>query len=473
MRLSRIALAPAATLLMLAAATGCQAQDRAGGTAGDPRVTLDFAQPNDQPDEALRLWALEVDRESKGTVKIHFDNNYANNDAVGAGYEKKTVADVASGKVDAGWVGARAFDQLGVSSFVPLLAPMLIDSQSLQGKVFEAGIPDQMIGGIAKLGIHGVGTLPGPMRVVLSTGSPLISPEAFRGRVVGSADSALARRTYAALGATMTPEPSSADISDLDALEAHMSYVEGAHFEESGGKSVVGNLDLWPRILVLFVGDHAWGKLSPHQQQVLTHAAHTVLPSAVRAARDSDTHSATLECAAGLEMPQATSAQLAAFRSAFRPVYDEISTVARKRDWLDQIEKIKSRLGQGPDAATCHRSTTPSASSALLPDGTYTSNRDGKVGCVNFQPTKFKMIIDHGIVRTYHRDPTTHGRFELGAKGTLTVFKDTLEITDAGGSTSVNFTLQDKTLTITNVRHTDCVAVAVMSGGPWTLQTSR
>lgn len=469
MRLSRIALATTATLLVLAAATGCQAQDRAGGTAGDPKVTLNFAQPNDQPDESLSLWAREVDRESKGTVKIHFKNNYG----TGAGYEKATVADVASGKVDAGWVGARAFDQLGVTSFDPLLAPMLIDSQTLQGKVFEAGIPEQMIGGISKLGVHGVGMLPGPMRVMLSKGRPLTTPGAFRGLIVGSADSVLAKQTYAALGATMKPVPSFADISDLDALEAHMSYIEGAHFEEKGGKSVVGNLDLWPRILVLFVGDHAWGKLSQHQQQVLTHAAHTVLPSAVRAARRADTGGATNECAVGLKMPQATTAQLSAFRIAFQPVYDEISTVARDKDWLDRIEKIKSQLRQGPDAATCNATGKSSTSSAALPDGTYMSNRNGKIGCVDFQPTRFKMIIDHGIVRIYYRDPTTHGRFELGDKGRLKVYKDTLEIDEANSNTIMNFNLEDKTLTITNVRHTDCVSVAVLSGGPWTLQASK
>jgi TRAP-type C4-dicarboxylate transport system substrate-binding protein len=467
MRLSSTLVASAATLLILAATTGCQPQDRAGGTAGDDTVTLTFAQPNDDPDAQLTLWAREVDRESKGTVKIQFNNGYGN----GAGYEKQTVTDVAAGKVDAGWVGARVFDRLGVTSFDALLAPMLVDSQALQGKVFAAGIPEEMLAGVDKLGVHGVGVLPGPMRLVLSKGKPLTSPGVFKGIDVGSADSAVAQQSYAALGATMTPVPTGADIDDLDAIEAQMGSIQGNHYEEKGGKSVVGNFNLWPRALVLFVGDHAWDKLSRHQRHALSQATRDVLPSALRAARDEDTSSAKSECAVGLQMPQATPAQLAVFRTAFQPVYDQIGTVSANKDWLGQIEQLKSQLGGGPDAAVCHPKSTTTTSSAALPDGTYTSKRSGKIGCVNFMPSDFRMIIDHGIERTYYKDPTTNGRFVLGAKGTFKVYKDTLQI-DNGAQPVMNFTFDGRTLKLSNVRNTDCVEVAVLSGGPWRLQAA-
>ena len=43
------------------------------------------------------------------------------------------------------WVGARAFDRLGIAAFQPLLAPLLVDSHDLQDAVFHAGIPQRML----------------------------------------------------------------------------------------------------------------------------------------------------------------------------------------------------------------------------------------------------------------------------------------------------------------------------------------
>ncbi len=58
-------------------------------------------------------------------------------------YEAGTLQDVKAGKVDMAWVGARAFDTVGVKSFQALLAPLLVDSYALEAKVFEKGIPER------------------------------------------------------------------------------------------------------------------------------------------------------------------------------------------------------------------------------------------------------------------------------------------------------------------------------------------
>ena len=50
-----------------------------------------------------------------------------------------TLEDVKTGKVDMAWVGARAFDTVGVTSFQALVAPLLIDSYDLEAKVFNEG----------------------------------------------------------------------------------------------------------------------------------------------------------------------------------------------------------------------------------------------------------------------------------------------------------------------------------------------
>ena len=53
---------------------------------------------------------------------------------------------------------------VGVTSFQPLLAPLLVDSHDLQAAVFEAGIPAEMIAGLDDIDLAGIGVLPGPMR---------------------------------------------------------------------------------------------------------------------------------------------------------------------------------------------------------------------------------------------------------------------------------------------------------------------
>ncbi len=105
------------------------------------------------------------------------------------------------GDVDMAWVGARAFDTAGVTSFQALLAPMLIDSQDLQGAVFEAGIPEAMLAGLEDIGLAGIGVLPGPMRKILGIDDSFVVPADFRGAVVGIQQSGVAELTMAALGA--------------------------------------------------------------------------------------------------------------------------------------------------------------------------------------------------------------------------------------------------------------------------------
>ena len=118
------------TVLLMAALalTGCQARDRAGGTADIEARQLRFAVSGD-PGPTLTAWANEVDQLSKGTLEITFvrDMRLGQSD-----YEAGTIADVRAGVVDLASVGVRAFDQVGLTSFQPLLAPLLIDSLELE-----------------------------------------------------------------------------------------------------------------------------------------------------------------------------------------------------------------------------------------------------------------------------------------------------------------------------------------------------
>ena len=259
--------AVAATVLgAVVISSGYQAQDRAGGDADVEPTVLTFAQPNHgAPDDQLVAWAEQVDRRTDGSVVIEFENGWRIGEV---DYESATIADVQAGDVDMAWVGARAFDRLEVTSFQALLAPMLVDSQDLQAKVFEEGIPQEMLAGLDQLDLVGVGVLPGPMRKVLGVDKPFTKPADFAGAVVGMQDSRVTELSFAALGASTKPLPSGADIDGVDAYEQQLSSIWGNHYELSAG-FVTSNLNPWPRPLVLFIGRSAYDRLTDTEQQAL------------------------------------------------------------------------------------------------------------------------------------------------------------------------------------------------------------
>ena len=227
---------------------------------------LTFAQANEgEPPEQLLRWAADVERLSAGTLTIEFNNGWRMGEV---DYEAGTLADVGDGKVDLAWVGARAFDTVGVESFQALVAPMLVDSHDLQAAVFEAGIPERMLDGVEELGVVGIGVLPGPMRKLLGKDHPYVTVEDFAGAVVGLQASGVAEQTFTALGATTTRLPSGADIGEVDGYEQQLASIWGNHYELQAD-FVTANVNLWPRPLVIVADTDVFESLDPDQQDVL------------------------------------------------------------------------------------------------------------------------------------------------------------------------------------------------------------
>ena len=178
---------------MLALTIACGGSgDRAGGSGIAEPVVLTMAQGNHEPPDQLVSWAEEVSSRSDGALQIEFANLWREGETDA---EIGTIADVHGGEVDLAWVGARAFDRVGLLSFQPLLAPLLVDSHDLQEAVFEAGIPAEMLAGLDELDLAGIGVLPGPMRKVLGVTHPFVTPADFEGQVVGIGTSDLAAWT--------------------------------------------------------------------------------------------------------------------------------------------------------------------------------------------------------------------------------------------------------------------------------------
>src|SRR3954471_5137934 len=120
-------------MTVMAACAGCGSttEDKAGGTRPGHPLVLTLASGNDQPLE-VQAFADAVARESHGTLRIRFRNAWRRGRA---DYEHALIGDVRAGRADLGWVGARAWDDVGVRSLDALGAPFLVDDYALEQRV--------------------------------------------------------------------------------------------------------------------------------------------------------------------------------------------------------------------------------------------------------------------------------------------------------------------------------------------------
>ncbi|MBA2767875.1 MAG: TRAP transporter substrate-binding protein DctP [Sporichthyaceae bacterium] len=467
----------AAVLGLAVVVTGCNAQagDRAGGNATKDVRVLTFAQPNDgEPPDQLVAWAEQVGRLSKGSLRIEFKDAWRLGEP---GYETGTIEDVSMGKADMAWVGARAFDRAGVTSFQALVAPMLIDSHALQARVFDEGIPARMTDDLDALGVVGVGVLPGPMRKVLGVSKPFATPEDFAGAVIGMQDSGVAEQTLAALGATTRPMPSGArQLDGLDGYEQQLSSIWANHYELAA-KFVTANVNLWPRPLVLFAGKKVFDSLSSEQRKALRRAVDESVQGALEASRSEDEEAVPELCQAGMRFPVATDENLRSLESAVQPVYDELNADPQTKATIDTILALKAEVGAGPDSATCSGQPSGStrSSSDAIPDGTYemTLTDDESRRCPGDEGNPggpFELQLRNGEVQQYEQRGDQAR--ELGWFGTYRVFRDRFELTESssGNTLTALWSFDGKALTLSDMQNGACGDATVWTTHPWVLK---
>jgi TRAP-type C4-dicarboxylate transport system substrate-binding protein len=452
-RITRYGLAAvlAAAATTVAACSG-SSSDKAGGAEKQKPVVLKLASLTGNTPPQLQVFADEVVRRSDGTLRIEFQREWRGGDPDA---ERGTIKDVKAGKVDMGWVGARVFDRLGVRDFQPLLAPLLVDSYELEGRVFENEITANMLDGVEELEVVGIGVLPGPMRKLLGIRHPFREPSDFGGEVIGGAKNKLADRTYRALGAKLKALPAGGSLEGLDAAEEQLGAI-WENRDNKLAKYVTANVNLWPRPLVIFAGTDVFESLSPEQQDVLREGAAAAAPAALAAARAEDDEAALQLCRRGLTFALASEGELAELRTALEPVYAELRAHAETKSKIDAITKLKSKVGAEAETPAC-ASTEPEATASPIPDGTYETTltkadwrkggiSEGSPACCLIGT--IRMIFDAGEWTALGPDG------EVGEEGDYTVFRDQIEVHIAEDYTiTARWSLHGKTLTFTDV---DC-----------------
>ena len=140
--------------------SGCSGSvDKAGGAVPEPTRTLKLLNPR---------WGVEVEpfvdevaKLSEGVLVVEQGEQFERGSPDS---EVEAIKAVQAGRTDLAVIPVRAFGLVGMRSFDALIAPMEIDSMSLQEQVLSSDIATDMVSGVEGLGLRGIGILPGPMR---------------------------------------------------------------------------------------------------------------------------------------------------------------------------------------------------------------------------------------------------------------------------------------------------------------------
>jgi TRAP-type C4-dicarboxylate transport system substrate-binding protein len=356
--------------LLTAFAVACgTGENKAGGTVGVKPVVLTLADP-DRGRADTQEFIDAVRSLSRGRLRIDDRSGWRRSEI---DYDRAILADLRAGRVDLAKIGVRSLDELGVTDFQPLLAPMLIDSLPLERAVLDGPIPDRLVPSLRRLGVVGVAMLPGALRRPFGRRQSLASPTAFAGATFGIRPSLLAAATVRALGARPQTYLAGTFPSALDGAELDTTVIEGTTFDVPGS-SLVRNVSLWPRMFVVLANQRRWQSLSQEQRLLLRRAGRAALAPAITRLRHDGPDSAEVLCnRKRLAFVASSPGQLTAYARALRPVYAELRRRTPARMLLAEIAAIKRRLGTPADQIpACAKVTATGVAAQATPvDGVY------------------------------------------------------------------------------------------------------
>jgi len=346
------------------------AADKAGGVSTPHVLRLASAWLDYRPDApTVRYFAAQVGALSGGKLRV--DVTFAAAGTTAADVEPRVVRMVRNGQFDLGWVGARAWDELGVNSFQALQAPFLITTDAVLDKVVTSRLAGEMLAGVEREGVIGVALIPDLLRHPVGIKRPLTSLADFHGARVEDVPSKATDALLRALGAipvhlSDTAEDSAIAQGRIDGQELELILAPGERI-------ATGNIVFFPRVDTLFANRAAFAALSNSQRRVLRTAATRTLRYEL-ATRPSDRAAAARFCAGGGRVVLASTAEVTALQRAARPVYALLERDAQTRRLIAEIRVLKRSVSSTPGPSACGTLPTVPVANATLEaklNGTY------------------------------------------------------------------------------------------------------
>jgi TRAP-type C4-dicarboxylate transport system substrate-binding protein len=328
------------------AASGSASADKSGAR-GDRRVTLTLEMP-DAGDTLGVAFADAVARESGGSVRVKVGHGYS---SFLPANELKLAKALEAGRVDMGYLAARAWSSAGVRPFDALLAPFVVTTDTAAQALAAGPIARDVLAALPH-DVVGLALVPAETRRVLAVRAPL-TPEAFGSLRVRIVDNPQSAAVFEALGA--------AAVQGLDAdetagaLERHaIDAVETApqHILDNGYWIAARHLSgygVYPKFQSIVVSRPAWDRLSRTQQDAVRAAA----ADAVRAAPKTIAAREQLDlrqlCGARARIDVPTTAQLNALASAAQPA---VQALASDQAAARVLEAMRALPGAGPQPSS-------------------------------------------------------------------------------------------------------------------------
>ena len=284
---------------------------------------------------------------SGGNVRVEVVNEWGK---FAADAEQQVVRAVAAGQIDLGHAGTRVFDTMGVTSFQALQAPMLIDSYALQRAVIEGDLPAEMLHGLDRVGVSGLGVLGGALSKPIAVTKPLLGSADWRGITFGTYRSEAQAQAIRSLGATPVEAFGKArsqvlEDGKLQGFELNLlAYQRNVLADDA--PYVTANVNLWPWTDVLFVNPGRLAGLTGQQREWLQQAAADAVGRSVGLA-DHDAELVAFTCKSGARFANASEAELGGLRKAVAPVYAKLRHNPQTKAFIERIQALKRSMPAG------------------------------------------------------------------------------------------------------------------------------
>lgn len=314
----------AALALSVAAACTGLTTAKSGGEA-EPRVlSLVLAEGLEvvyRP--AVEHFADQVHKTSNGSLVVDITWGPAQREAYG---ELDLISRVRDGEVDLSHVPARTFDLAGIERFAALQDPFTLDTFAAADALAQSSLAGGLLAGLEEDGLVGLGMYAESLRRPVGYRGALLRPEDLTGRTVRAQPSALSYDLLTTLGAR--PAMSLNYVADedgqpYDAAESAWLSWEGQH-PFPHGAVISGNVVFFANFNVFVANPDTFAALEDAQQDALRSAAGVAARWWATTYRPSERQLAERWCAGGRQVVMADPADLAAFRSAARPVAERL-----------------------------------------------------------------------------------------------------------------------------------------------------
>src|SRR5262249_22159698 len=341
--------------------------DKAGGIARGKPTVLTLAD-SDRGSPDLQEFVRASQKLSGNAIRFELRKRWRIREIYS---DRGTLSDVRSGRVDLAKIAVRSLDEFGVTDFRPLIMPLEIDSLGLERAVLAGPIPDRLLPSLRRVGVVGVALLPGAIRRPFGRSRPLVSPSAFRGQTIGIRPSLIAAATVRALGATPRAYGPGGLPTRVAGAELDPTVIEAGRFD-SPGTSLVRNIGLWPRVLIVVANERTWRSLTPRQRGLLRLAGRQALAPAITRLAQWDRQKTTTLCRRGFTFVTATRQDRVAMLRAVQPVYKQLRRQSSGMALLSQISALKRRVrATAAEVAPCRRLPVAAVVDSTQLDGVY------------------------------------------------------------------------------------------------------